>query len=399
MQKYIFIFVFLLTLFQHLGFMKTEYSLSNWKRVVIKVGSTLVAPNGEGGSGKYILPIANFIIQCRSLGKEVILVSSGAVAAGLSTQPKLQNKVYKSIPEKQALAAIGQTMLIQNWSRFFDFPCAQVLLTYDGLFNRERFINAKNTINELLKLKTLPIVNENDTVAVEELKVGDNDNLAAHVAVLSESDLLIICSDIDGLYDDNPNKKSTAKLIKVVEKIDDSIFSAAGSSNNPLAKGGMRTKIEAAQKAASRGIDTIIMNGTKRETFDELLKGNIKGSIIKKTENTVQAKKHWLLHAIPSSGKVYVDEGAKNAIVKKGASLLPSGIIKIEGSFTSGDAVNIVYTASNIEKIIAKGIILYDSKDLDSIKGKKSSEIQEILGYFNDNEVIHRRDIVLTEGQ
>lgn len=379
--------------------MKTEYSLSNWKRVVIKVGSTLVAPNGEGGSGKYILPIANFIIQCRSLGKEVILVSSGAVAAGLSTQPKLQNKVYKSIPEKQALAAIGQTMLIQNWSRFFDFPCAQVLLTYDGLFNRERFINAKNTINELLKLKTLPIVNENDTVAVEELKVGDNDNLAAHVAVLSESDLLIICSDIDGLYDDNPNKKSTAKLIKVVEKIDDSIFSAAGSSNNPLAKGGMRTKIEAAQKAASRGIDTIIMNGTKRETFDELLKGNIKGSIIKKTENTVQAKKHWLLHAIPSSGKVYVDEGAKNAIVKKGASLLPSGIIKIEGSFTSGDAVNIVYTASNIEKIIAKGIILYDSKDLDSIKGKKSSEIQEILGYFNDNEVIHRRDIVLTEGQ
>lgn len=379
--------------------MKTEYPLSNWKRAVIKIGSTLVAPHGEGGSGKYILPIANFIIQCRLMGKEIILVSSGAVAAGLSTQPKLQNKAHKSIPEKQALAAIGQTMLMQNWGRFFDFPCAQILLTYDGLYNRERFINAKNTIAELLKLKTLPIVNENDTVAVEELKVGDNDNLAAHVAVLSESDLLIICSDIDGLYDDNPNKNHSAKLIPVVERIDDSIIAAAGSSNNPIASGGMKTKIEAAQKAASRGIDTIIMNGTKRESFDELLKGNILGSIIKKIKNPVQAKKHWLLHTLPSSGKVFIDEGAMKAVLKKGASLLPSGILKIEGSFTSGDAVTIIYAANSIEKTIAKGIILYNSKDLESIKGKKSGDIQGVLGYFNDNEIIHRRDLVLTESE
>lgn len=371
--------------------------IPEWKRAVIKVGSSQIAPDGKGCSSKFALAIANFIIQSLAKGKEIILVSSGAVAAGLGTQPNLQTKGTRAIPEKQALAAIGQTLLMQHWNRFFDFPCAQILLTLGGLNNRESYVNAKNTINELLMMGALPIVNENDTVATEELKVGDNDNLAAHVAVLSEADLLIICTDIDGLYKGDPSKIKNSKMIQVVEKIDDSVYAIAGDSNNPIATGGMTTKIQAAEKATSRGIDTLIINGKKAESFDALLKGNLSGTIIKKLNNPVAAKKHWLLHTIKNSGKIIVDEGAKNAIIKKGASLLPSGIVGVLGKFTSGEAVTIVYSDETIETKIAKGITLYSAKELEKIKGKKSSQIGNIIGYYTDVEVIHRRDMVLIE--
>lgn len=369
--------------------------IPDWKRAVIKVGSSIVAPDGNGCSSRFTLAIANFIIQNNNLGREIILVSSGAVAAGLATQPSLKNKINRSIPEKQALAAIGQSLLMQSWSRYFDFPCAQILLTMDGLHNRERYVNAKNTINELLRLGTLPIVNENDTVAVEELKVGDNDNLAAHVAVLAEADILIICTDIDGLFDDNPSKNKDAKLVPVVEKINSEIYALAGDASNPMATGGMRTKIEAAEKAVASGIDTIIVNGTKSKSFDQLLAGNLLGTLIKKLKTPVAAKKYWLTHAIQSEGKIFIDDGAKNALNNKGASLLSSGITKIEGYFSIGSAVSIICPDGKSEKIIAKGITQYNSQDLDKIKGKKSSEIEGILGYLNNKEVIHRSDMVL----
>ena len=247
-------------------------AFNSWKRAVIKIGSGLIAPGGKKTSTKFTLPIAGFITECRNNGKEIILVSSGAVASGLSTQPEMLKRSQRTIPEKQALAAIGQSLLMASWSRFFDFPCAQLLLTYDDINNRKRFVNAKNTIKKLLEFGTLPIVNENDTVAIEELKVGDNDNLAAYIAMLAEADLLIICSDIDGLFDADPKKNKNAKLIPVVEKIDDKIFSLAGGTKNSIATGGMKTKIEAAQKASVRGIDTIILNATRREVFDDLLK-------------------------------------------------------------------------------------------------------------------------------
>ncbi|MBU0476063.1 MAG: glutamate 5-kinase [Bacteroidetes bacterium] len=372
-----------------------QIKIPDWKRAVIKVGSSLVAPDGKASSTKYTLAIANFIIQNHNLGREIILVSSGAVAAGLATQQNFKAKSNRSIPEKQALAAIGQPLLMQSWSRFFDFPCAQVLLTMDGLHNRERYVNAKNTINELLKLKTLPIVNENDTVAVEELKVGDNDNLAAHVAVLAEADLLIICTDIDGLYDDNPTKNKNAKLIPVVEIINDKIYSLAGGSNNPIATGGMRTKIEAAEKAVSGGINTIIMNGTKSKSFDSIMDGKVHGTLIKKLKTPVAAKKHWLMHTMINEGKVIIDEGAKNAIINKGASLLSTGIIAIEGTFTVGAAISVVFIDGKNEMIIAKGTTQYNSQDLSKIKGKKSGEIESILGYLTNKEVIDRSDMVL----
>ncbi|MCF6270329.1 MAG: glutamate 5-kinase [Melioribacteraceae bacterium] len=369
--------------------------IPDWKRAVIKVGSSLIAPDGKGCSSKYTLAIANFIIQNHNQGREIILVSSGAVAAGLATQPSLKAKSNRSIPEKQALAAIGQSLLMQSWSRYFDFPCAQILLTMDGLNNRERYINAKNTLNELLNLKTLPIVNENDTVAVEELKVGDNDNLAAYVAVLSEADILIICTDIDGLFDDNPKKNKNAKLIPVVENINAEIYALASDTNNPISTGGMRTKIEAAEKAIAGGIDTLIINGTNPKSFDKIMNGSFYGTYIKKLKTPVAAKKHWLMHTIKNEGKVLIDEGAKNVLLKKGASLLASGVIKIEGHFTVGSAISIVYSDKNNETIIAKGITQYNSQELNQIKGKKSSEIESILGYLNHKEVIHRSDMVL----
>ena len=372
-----------------------KIKIPNWNKAVIKVGSSIVAPDGKGISSQYTLAIANFIIQNHSLGREIILVSSGAVAAGLATQQNVKTKYNRSIPEKQALAAIGQSLLMESWSRFFDFPCAQMLLTMDGLHNRERYVNAKNTLNELLNLKTLPIINENDTVAVDELKVGDNDNLAAHVAVLAEADLLIICTDIDGLYDDDPANNKNAKLVPVVENINSEIYSLAADTNNPISTGGMKTKIEAAEKAATGGIDTLIINGTNSKSFDKIMNEEFYGTFIKKIKTPVAAKKHWLMHTIQNEGKVIVDEGAKNAIISKGASLLASGISKIEGYFTVGSAIAIVYLDGNNEQVIAKGITQYNSQELEKIKGKKSSEIESIIGYLTNKEVIHRSDMVL----
>lgn len=376
---------------------KKVINLSLWKRAVIKVGSALVAARGRGCSTQFLLPIAGFIMESINRGKEIILVSSGAVAAGLSTQPQKQQKESRSIPEKQAFAAIGQPLLMATWSRLYDFPCAQLLLTYDDFFNRKRYVNAKNTLVELLKLGTLPIVNENDTVAVDELKVGDNDNLAAHVAVMAEADLLIICTDIDGLYNANPRIDQDAQLITEVKKIDQSIYRLAKGKNSPLATGGMFTKIQAAEKAVARGIDTIIVNGTDQENFQLLLKQKLFGTLFHKIEKPITGKKYWMLHVLPTAGTVFVDSGAKNAICLKGASLLPSGIIKVEGDFSHGDAVLIVFQdGSSIQKI-AKGICQYDMSDLDKIKGKHSSEIEKILGIFATDVVIHRDDLVLME--
>jgi len=371
--------------------------MPQWRRAVIKVGSGLIAPGGKECSTKYILPIAGFITECRKMSKEIILVSSGAVASGLSTQPEMLKHGQRTIIERQALAAIGQTLLMASWSSFFDFPCSQILLTYDDINNRRRFVNAKNTIKKLLEFGTLPIVNENDTVATEELKVGDNDNLAAYVAMLSEADLLIICSDIDGLFDEDPKKNKNAKLIPVVDKIDKSIYALAGGSKNPIATGGMRTKIEAAHKATIRGIDTIILNSTKRKVFDFLLNGKLSGTIFKKADTPMTAKKHWMLHAMNSNGKILVDTGASKALINKGASLLPSGIASIEGNFNQGEAVQILVKEGKVLREIAKGITRYNSTDLQKIKGKKSSEIEAILGFINAQEVIHRDELVLMD--
>ena len=355
----------------------------------------MVTAGGKSVSTKHLLDIASFIIQCRDRGKEVILVSSGAVAAGLMTQPQLLNKPQRSIPEKQALAAIGQSQLMTMWSRLFDFPCAQLLLSHDDIYNRKRFVNAKNALTELLSMNTLPIINENDTVAVEELRVGDNDNLAAYVAVLADADLLIICSDVDGLYDADPRRNPNASLITRVEKIDEQTMQLASGTKTNIATGGMITKLQAADKATSGGVNTVIMNGTKRGFFDLLLEGIVCGTLFLKSGRPVKGKKHWMLHAKPSMGRLYIDDGAVKALTLKGASLLPQGIRRSEGTFGIGDAVDIYPDSDEASAAIAKGISQYTSTDLAKISGKSRAEIEEIPDIAISDVVVHRDEMVL----
>jgi len=371
-------------------------SLPDWNRAVVKVGSALVAPDDRGCSTTHLLPIARFIIESRQAGKEVILVSSGAVAAGLAEQGRSGPGTGLSIPERQALAALGQPLLMAHWRRLFDVPCAQVLLTYDDLQRRSRFVNAKNTIAELLDRGTLPIVNENDTVAVEELKVGDNDNLAAYVAVLAEADLLVICSDVDGLYDADPYEDPGAERITEVEAVTDEIYDMVGPSHRAVSTGGMQTKVEAAEKATDRGIDTVLLNGTKGEHLDALGRGAMPGTLFRRVEHPLSARKHWMLHALPTAGRIVVDAGAADALRQQGASLLPSGILAVEGPFARGDAVEVVEREEgDPSPRVAKGITQYSADDLTRIRGRQSHTIAEVLDEAPADYVIHRDDLVV----
>jgi glutamate 5-kinase len=372
-------------------------TLPDWDRAVVKVGSALIAPDNRGCSTTHLLPIARFIIESRRQGKEVILVSSGAVAAGLAEQNR-DASTGLSIPDRQALAAIGQPLLMAHWRRLFDATCAQVLLTYDDLQRRSRFVNAKNTIQELLDRDTLPIVNENDTVATEELQVGDNDNLAAYVSVLAEADLLVICSDVDGLYDADPRKDPDAERLPVVDRITDDIYGMVGGANRAVARGGMRTKVEAAEKATDRGIDTVLVNGTKGAHLDALGRGEMPGTLFRRAERPLSARKHWMLHALPTSGRIVVDEGAAQALRTNGASLLPSGVVSVEGSFAQGDAVEVmVATDDGPSPRIAKGITQYGTDALRRIQGRQTHALNDILGDVPADHVIHRDDLVLVD--
>lgn len=391
--------------------MNTSFSFADapdWSRAVVKVGSQLVAPAGRGCSTAHLLGIAQFVNRSRRQGRDVVIVSSGAVAAGLATRPGAAGPGHLTIAQKQAYAAIGQSRLMQHWSRLFDVPCAQVLLTYDDVQRRARYVNAQNTLDELLAMGVLPIVNENDTVATEELKVGDNDNLAAYVSVLVGADLLIICSDVDGLYDADPRTTPDARLLPVVDRIDASIFAVAGDAPKGVSTGGMRTKVEAADKATSRGIDTVLVNGTTPDALDALSEGTVRGTLFRKSDAPLSARKHWMLHALPSSGTVTVDAGAVAALRGRGASLLPSGITDVDGDFAQGDAVDIVHrdgssadttsadTTSAGTRRIGKGITQYGASDLRRIRGRQSHELPDLLGDATAADVvIHRDDLVL----
>lgn len=367
----------------------------NFNRVVIKVGSALVAPDANGCSGKYLLAIARFITECHHAGKEVILVSSGSVAAG--RQLIQHGSPVPSIPTKQAMAAVGQMKMMANWQRFFDVPCSQLLITHGDLKDRQRYINIKNTIRILLANGVIPIVNENDTVATDELKVGDNDNLAALVALVSEADSLYILSDVDGVFNKDPRIHADAVLLPEIEQITDEIYAMAGSTNNVIATGGMRTKIQAAEKAVENGIETYILNGSRSSVFEQLLKNENPGTRFIAQQAATKAKKHWLKHTLKSNGQVMLDQGAANAVVNKGASLLPSGIQEATGNFLAGDTVDLVNVKNG--QVIAKGICQYSQRDLLRIKGQKSDKIHTILGFCPSKVIVHRDDMVILNQQ
>jgi glutamate 5-kinase len=363
----------------------------NFNRVVIKVGSALVAPDKNGCSGKYISAIAHFITKCHQANKEVILVSSGSVAAGRNFIR--HGSPIPSIPTKQAMAAVGQMKMMDNWQRFFDVPCSQLLITHGDLKDRERYINIKNTLRILLANGIIPIVNENDTVATDELKVGDNDNLAALVALVSEADCLFILSDIDGVYNKDPRSNADAVMLPEIAEITDEIYAMAGTTNNPIATGGMKTKIQAAEKAVENGIDTYILNGTNSQVFDKILARENPGTRFLANQAVGKARKNWLKHTLNSHGQLLLDSGAVNAVKHHGASLLPSGIVSIKGEFLAGESLELI--DANTNTIIAKGICQYNHQDLFRIKGKNSDEIQEVLGFCLSKVVVHRDDMVV----
>ena len=287
--------------------------------------------------------------------------------------------------------------MMANWQRFFDIPCSQLLITQQDLNDRERFISIKHTINIQLANGILPIVNENDTVASKDATAGDNDNLAALVAQVCEADALFILGDVDGVFTQDPKTNTNALLVPVIDKVTDEIYAMAGVNNNKHSTGGMRSKIEAAAKAVEHGINTYIVNGTRNDVFDALLKELNPGTHFIAHKDIITAKKHWLKHTLKSQGQIILDEGAVNALLNEGASLLPKGIKSVQSqcqfSFQQGDSVDLIDEKSN--KIIAKGISIYSQRDLTRIMGQHSGSIASILGHNQGSVVVHRDDMVI----
>ena len=308
----------------------------NWKRVVIKVGSALIAPNQNGCSSHYLLSIAQFIVRCHTNGVEVVLVSSGSVAAGSNFFPDTLNK---SIAIKKAMAAAGQTEMMATWDKLFDFPTAQILLTHGDLTDRERYVSVKETILTLLEHGLLPIINENDTVTTDDLKVGDNDNLSAMVAAAADADALIICSDVDGLFNKNPNEHDDAVLLPEVTTIDSEIYAMGGDPSSDVGTGGMKTKIEAAEKATSNGINTFIINGFNASSFHDLLEGKNPGTHFIPYAKPMKEHLHWMTHTVKEQGELVVANDFDTSLGLESEEFTSDEIIEVNGEFSAGDTI------------------------------------------------------------
>jgi glutamate 5-kinase len=372
----------------------TEQSLPSWRRAVLKVGSSLLAAEGEGLSPRHALNLAQFVSSSIAAGREVVIVSSGAVAAGRGLLHR-KPQAGTAMAERQALAALGQAQLITLWQRFFERPVAQVLLTHDDLRNRRRYLNARATLQELLALGALPVVNENDTVSVDELKLGDNDNLAAVVAALVDADALFIATDIDGFYSANPRVNPEARPILDVEALTPEFYAMAGDPGSGVGTGGMRTKLEAAAKAAAAGIETFLFNGTRADSVAALTRGQLLGTRFRPAQNRLAARKYWLRNVPVEAGAIVVDAGAAGAMTGKGASLLPGGVATAEGDFRRGDMVEVVLRTGEGDQRIARGVSQYSAIDIRRIARRHSRDIEGILGYTYGENVVHRDDLVL----
>jgi len=367
--------------------------LQKTHRFVLKIGSKVLTNKGRALSPQVFDRLAQEVNAAKKRGYEIVIVSSGAIAAGMARLGLTEKP--KTMPQKQAAAAIGQSALMWNYERSFSFygeKVAQILLTRDDLANRNRFLNARNTLFTLLSMGVIPIINENDTVVVEEIKVGDNDNLSALVTNLVNADLLIILSDIDGLYDRDPRQFKNARLIPLVSKITEEMEEGAAGTSSPISIGGMVTKLEAARKAAFFGVPTILANGLVPGIIERILQGEEIGTLFVPQLNKLTSRKHWIAFTLKPKGKIMVDEGAKKAICQKGKSLLPSGVISVEGKFSVGDAVVLV-DAQGQE--FARGLSNYGSTEINKIKGLKSSAIIDKLGYKYSDEIIHRDDMAV----
>jgi len=370
----------------------TRKAVAESTRWVIKIGSSLITDDGRGLNHQAIQSWAEQIAALREAGKEVLLVSSGAVAEGMARIGWTQRPT--ALHELQAAAALGQMGLIQHFESCFKnhaIHTAQVLLTHEDLSNRQRYLNARSTLKTLLKLGAIPIINENDTVATDEIRFGDNDTLGALVSNLVEADTLVILTDQQGLFDKDPRYNDDAKLISQSTASNGELAAMAGDSG-ALGQGGMRTKITAAQCAARSGTNTIIACGSQPDVLQKIAQGETVGTLLTADNEPMTARKQWLANQLKVTGRVHLDAGASKAIIKSGVSLLAVGIHKIEGNFQRGEVVSCIDNNGNE---IARGLINYDNKESQKIKGHASEKIAEILGYVDDAELIHRDNLVL----
>lgn len=363
------------------------------RRVVVKVGSAVLT--GEDGLNRKVMrSLAQEIAYLIKSGKEVILVSSGAVAAG---RKRLGLKADRTLglKEKQGAAAIGQSSLMRSYEDIFDglgYKVAQVLLTHDDLSNRNRYLNVRNTILTLLDWNIIPIINENDTVSVEELRFGDNDTLGALITNLIEADLFICLTDVDGLYTGNPSEDSSAQPVHTVARVDKKIKAMAGNVVGALGTGGMQSKIQAAHMVSARGGSSFIGSGRADNILHKLFACDSVGTFFLPQAEKMQSRKHWIAYVLRPKGNLVLDQGACRALVKGGKSLLPSGIVEVVGNFKVGAPVQCL---NDKGKAIASGLSNYSADDLNKIKGLKSQKIEAVLGYKDSDEVIHRDNLVL----
>ena len=366
---------------------------SEMKRVVVKIGSNILASWNEGLDMERIQAIADDVSIVQDKGYQVAIVSSGAVAAGMR-KLNLKQKP-KELVLKQAAAAVGQSSLMWAYEKCFSAhhkKVAQVLLTRDDFSHRERYLNSRNTLITLLSYGIIPIINENDTVAMDEIRFGDNDHLASLVAGLIEAERFIILSDVEGLFTDDPRGNPKAQLVEYVKEITPELEEKAGCSGTLVSTGGMYSKLLAAKRAMNNGITVHIINGRNRGGVTSLLSGVHQGTEFQARESRLSSRKGWIAHGSKAKGGIYIDEGAVRALRHGGKSLLPSGIMSLTGKFEAGAAV---YCIDPMGNRIAKGLTNYSSSEIEKIKGRKTSEIDKFLGYRYSDEVIHRDNLVM----
>jgi len=373
---------------------KRKICFEDAKRIVVKVGSGVLTED-NGLNLKALRSISRQICQLADRGLEIILVSSGAMASGIKKIGL--SKRPEEIPKRQAVAAVGQAGLIMEYEKSFaryNKKVAQILLTGDDLVNRKRYLNARNTLCTLLSWQVIPIINENDTVVVEEIKFGDNDNLAAMITLLLDADILINLTDIDGLYTSDPRKNQDAELISVVTTIKKDIEKYASDIPGPLGTGGMLSKIKAAKKVTAAGIPMLIARGEKHDILIKLFAGKEHGTFFIPKKEKLANRKCWIAFTLKPKGIIMIDDGAAVAILKIGKSLLPSGIVRVDGEFSVGAAVE--FRRKSNDEILGTGLVNYCASDIRKIMGLKSSKIKKHLGYKSYDEVIHRDNLAIT---
>ncbi len=378
------------------------------KRVVIKIGSSVLAvrENGRPDPTQGLNPdkVREFARQVQRIaagGTQVILVSSGAIMAGRERLGL--TRTHLTIPEKQACAAIGQSHLMHAYEKKFDkqgLKVAQILLSSGDLANRKRYLNAKHTVEALLKHKVIPIINENDSVTVDEIKIGDNDTLSATVACLADAELLIILSDVDGLYSRDPSLKAgrndgeRPERIAHVDRVTEKIEKLAGKSGSSVTVGGMVTKVMAAKKTMHFGIPTLLVNGLDAKVMDKVFAGEAVGTLFWSGKEKIRNRKHWIAHTLKPSGVLTVDAGARKALKEGRKSLLPAGVVGVDGAFEFGNAVSI---QDETGAEIGRGLVNYNTADLEQIKGLKTTEVRKLFPRNFYEEVIHRDDLVILD--